>query len=47
MKLVLLILGLSLCSAVVFYALGSFIGNQIAKKQKKRDEMIKNGNKHV
>ena len=47
MKLVLLIFLLSVVSAVVFYSLDSLIGNLIARKQKKHDEMLRNGNKHV
>lgn len=33
--------------ALVFWGIGSFIGNRIGKAQKKRDEALKNGSKHI
>lgn len=38
---------ISIGCAVVFYGVGSFIGTRVAKAQKKRDEVLKNGSKHI
>lgn len=46
MKITLFIL-FCIAIGVVFYVLGRVIGNWIGKKQKMRDEVMRNGSKHV
>lgn len=33
--------------ALFFWGIGNFIGNRVGKAQKKRDEALRNGSKHV
>lgn len=33
--------------AILFWGIGIFVGNRIGKAQKKRDEALRNGSKHV
>lgn len=46
MKILFFILICVVC-AVVFFLLGRLIGYVIAKKQAKRDEVLRNGSKHI
>lgn len=41
------VLLISVGCGVVFFGVGSFIGTRVAKAQKKRDEVLKNGSKHI
>ncbi len=47
LKVALIIIIASVIGGIVFYKLGVCLGNYIAKKQKQRNDMMQNGNKHV